>query len=317
MFIEENQNGLIYMRSDVIGAKHAFTTRFGGVSGGEFAALNLGSNRGDEPEAVRENFRRVCALFGVDENGACVTNQVHKNEVRIVTAADKHACLGPVPYEADFPRGNNSGFDNCWYKGGTHYNRPYLAHYSAYGGNVLNLESEYGLYDSSYSYLAMPIMREPLDSLYLRCTFGNRENTMTVTSAVAVGVMSDPEDFSTFVGIDTIDLHDYDTYSTYYYEKNLAGYGQYGSHVAFVAITPQLYGDTYTQNYVLISKVSLMKANNCSFIDRLRVNPGATSITVDWIDRGNASSWLVEIPEYYPCTDTTISIVVQDTHVVI
>ena len=35
MFIEENENGLIYMRSDIIGAKHAFTTRFGGVSGGE------------------------------------------------------------------------------------------------------------------------------------------------------------------------------------------------------------------------------------------------------------------------------------------
>ena len=101
MFIEENHNGLIYMRSDVIGAKHAFTTRFGGVSGGEFATLNLGANRGDEPEAVRENFRRVCALFGVDENGACVTNQVHKNEIRVVTAADKHVCLGPVPYEAD------------------------------------------------------------------------------------------------------------------------------------------------------------------------------------------------------------------------
>ena len=101
MFIEENHNGLIYMRSDIIGAKHAFTTRFGGVSGGDFATLNLGANRGDEPEAVRENFRRVCAVFGVDENGACVTNQVHKNAVRIVTASDKHACLGPVPYEAD------------------------------------------------------------------------------------------------------------------------------------------------------------------------------------------------------------------------
>ena len=101
MFIEENENGLIYMRSDIIGAKHAFTTRFGGVSGGEFAALNLGSNRGDEPEAVRENYRRVCALFGVGENDACVTNQVHKTDVRIVTAADKHICLGPTPYEAD------------------------------------------------------------------------------------------------------------------------------------------------------------------------------------------------------------------------
>ena len=101
MFIEENENGLIYMRSDIIGAKHAFTTRFGGVSGGEFAALNLGSNRGDDPEAVRENYRRVCALFGVGENDACVTNQVHKTDVRIVTAADKHTCLGPTPYEAD------------------------------------------------------------------------------------------------------------------------------------------------------------------------------------------------------------------------
>ena len=101
MFIEENDNGLIYMRSDVIGAKHAFTTRHGGVSRGEFASLNLGSNRGDDPEAVRENYRRVCALFGVDENGACVTHQVHKADVRIVTAADRHVCLSPTPYEAD------------------------------------------------------------------------------------------------------------------------------------------------------------------------------------------------------------------------
>ena len=101
MFIEENENGLIYMRSDIIGAKHAFTTRFGGVSTGELASLNLGSNRGDDPENVRENYRRVCALFGVGENDACVTNQVHKADVRVVTAADKHTCLGPTPYEAD------------------------------------------------------------------------------------------------------------------------------------------------------------------------------------------------------------------------
>ena len=101
MFIEENQNGLIYMRSDVIGARHAFTTRFGGVSEGVFSTLNLGSGRGDEDSAVRENYRRVCALFGVDENGACVTRQVHKNEIRTVTAADRHPCLTPVPYEAD------------------------------------------------------------------------------------------------------------------------------------------------------------------------------------------------------------------------
>ncbi len=51
-FIEESKNGLVYMRSDRIGAQHAFTTRFGGVSTGDFASLNLGSNRGDDEENV-------------------------------------------------------------------------------------------------------------------------------------------------------------------------------------------------------------------------------------------------------------------------
>ena len=53
------------MSSDKIGARHAFTTRYGGVSTGIFSSLNLGSNRGDDPEAVRENYRRVCELMGV------------------------------------------------------------------------------------------------------------------------------------------------------------------------------------------------------------------------------------------------------------
>ena len=100
-FIEENENGLVYMRSDRIGARHAFTTRFGGVSTGALASLNLVSNRGDEPENVRENYRRVCALFGVGPDDAAVTNQVHKNTVLTVSHADRHVCMTPVPYEAD------------------------------------------------------------------------------------------------------------------------------------------------------------------------------------------------------------------------
>lgn len=89
------------MRSTIIPARHAFTTRFGGVSKGGFSSLNLGSNRGDEPEAVRENYRRVCALMRADIDGCAVTKQVHGNIVRLVTAADKHPCMSAVPYEAD------------------------------------------------------------------------------------------------------------------------------------------------------------------------------------------------------------------------
>lgn len=100
-FVEEKQGELVYMRSEVIRARHAFTTRYGGVSKGEFSSLNLGSNRGDDPEAVRENYRRVAELAGVDIDGCAVTNQVHKNEVRIVTSADRHICMSKTPYECD------------------------------------------------------------------------------------------------------------------------------------------------------------------------------------------------------------------------
>lgn len=101
MFIENNKDGLIYMSSDKIGTMHAFTTRFGGVSEGIFSSFNLGSNRGDEPEKVRENYRRLCELFGVGIDDCAVTKQVHENVVRIVDKNDRHVCMSNVPYEAD------------------------------------------------------------------------------------------------------------------------------------------------------------------------------------------------------------------------
>ena len=101
MFIENNKDGLIYMSSDKIGTMHAFTTRYGGVSEGIFASFNLGSNRGDEPEKVRENYRRLCELFGVGIDDCAVTKQVHENVVRIVDKRDRHVCMSDVPYEAD------------------------------------------------------------------------------------------------------------------------------------------------------------------------------------------------------------------------
>ena len=43
----------------------------------------------------------MCGLMGAGIDGMAVTRQVHKADVRIVTAADRHVCMSDVPYEAD------------------------------------------------------------------------------------------------------------------------------------------------------------------------------------------------------------------------
>lgn len=61
---------------------HGFTPRFGGVSEGPFASLNLGASVGDRSEAVAENRRRVRAAFGVTEDRWMTVSQVHGARVR-------------------------------------------------------------------------------------------------------------------------------------------------------------------------------------------------------------------------------------------
>lgn len=94
-------NGVVTMTAPTIGARHAFTTRFGGVSAGHLASLNLGENRGDDPDAVRENYRRLGEAVGFDAGRMAFTKQVHGNTVRTVTEADARELFTPFRYEAD------------------------------------------------------------------------------------------------------------------------------------------------------------------------------------------------------------------------
>lgn len=68
---------------------HAFTTRIGGVSSGEFAAMNLGFGRGDEPEKVAENYRLFCAAAGFDSESLVAGAQDHHIHIRRVGEAQR------------------------------------------------------------------------------------------------------------------------------------------------------------------------------------------------------------------------------------
>ena len=104
--VEQTKNGVTYFKDQGIGAAggvvHGFSTRLGGVSDGMWESLNLGVNQGDDPDHVRENYRRFFAAIGADGTRLAMTKQVHGGVVRTVTTADLHADpYDKVGYEAD------------------------------------------------------------------------------------------------------------------------------------------------------------------------------------------------------------------------
>lgn len=97
-----NKGSLEFLTADAIGVPHGFTTRFGGVSEGYLASLNLGLNRGDDPRNVAENFRILGEGVGYDPENLVFTRQIHSDIVRAVSLENRGEGLcRPVEPECD------------------------------------------------------------------------------------------------------------------------------------------------------------------------------------------------------------------------
>ncbi len=68
--------------------RQGFSTRLGGVSEGRYASMSFTFTTGDRPEHVRENYRRMAAALGVEEERMVLSYQTHTTHVRRVTEAD-------------------------------------------------------------------------------------------------------------------------------------------------------------------------------------------------------------------------------------
>lgn len=69
--------------------KHGFSTRLGGVSKGHCGTMNISTTRGDEPEAIEENRRRIAKAIGVDPQDFTYTHQTHTTNVAVVEEKDR------------------------------------------------------------------------------------------------------------------------------------------------------------------------------------------------------------------------------------
>lgn len=80
-------------------AKHGFSTRKGGVSTGIFSSMNLNFKRGDDPDAVLENYRRMAAALNMRVEDMVLSDQTHTTNVRVITEEDRgKGILRPQDY---------------------------------------------------------------------------------------------------------------------------------------------------------------------------------------------------------------------------
>lgn len=93
IFDENVVNGVPYLSYPLLegtgAVKHGFSTKLGGVSTGSCATMNISTTRGDDPEAVAENRRRIGAAIGVRPEDMTYTHQTHTTNVAVVQAEDR------------------------------------------------------------------------------------------------------------------------------------------------------------------------------------------------------------------------------------
>ena len=79
--------------------KHGFSTRKGGVSTGIFSSMNLNFKRGDDPDAVMENYRKMAAALNMRVEDMVLSDQTHTTNVRVITEEDRgKGILKPQDY---------------------------------------------------------------------------------------------------------------------------------------------------------------------------------------------------------------------------
>ena len=89
----KRMNQVEFLTAGGISVPHGFTTRYGGVSTGTQASLNLAYGRGDTMENVVENLRRLGSALGFDPEKLVMTRQTHSDIVYTATEKDRGAGL--------------------------------------------------------------------------------------------------------------------------------------------------------------------------------------------------------------------------------
>ncbi|MBQ9417048.1 MAG: fibronectin type III domain-containing protein [Bacteroidales bacterium] len=205
-----------------------------------------------------------------------------------------------VPYVETFERYEGSptaSISSCWVKHtnnlSTQYPYPYYTP-TITGSRLLIFHSYHDLTSSTYSYAALPMFDEPISTLTL--SFAVRCGTInpTSTTRLVIGVMSNPEDISTFEPYDTLDLHNQASNTLHGTDIYFDRYTGSGLFIALYCEAPPFYGaNTSCTSMAYVDDVTVSRIPTCDRPTDITFSAIThNSAVVGW--QGNASRYEVE-----------------------
>ena len=196
-----------------------------------------------------------------------------------------------IPFYEDFEEAPGNGAGNmitCWttsYTNGNPYGigYPYTFNISHSGGFSVAFEN------SINSYLATPPFTDQTDMDNLRIRFwaiGPGWGYATMPNSIKIGVMTDPDDISTFVQIAETYPSTYHTWEQL--EVNTSNYTGNGRYIAFRT-------SQHTNSVIFIDDI-IVDAIPCPQVTNITVdsaNVTSSSANLNWIPRGDETQWKV------------------------
>lgn len=198
------------------------------------------------------------------------------------------SAITSLPYTQDFESWTasssvSSTIDPCWSRSSdyypTSYSYPYVTTGYSHSGN--KSVYFYGSSNTYYSMLVMPMFADTINTLQVSFWM----YTSSSSYQLQVGVISNPDDISTFTPISVVNCSSANTWTLK--EVPLSAYAGRGRYIAFK--TPST-----SYSYCYIDDVTVEKIPSCRRPTNLTVrNVSTTSATVSWT-AGNTNSYLVE-----------------------
>ena len=214
-----------------------------------------------------------------------------------IQATTECATISSLPLMENFNNwGTGTGhMPNCWYRTGCYSTYSYIS--GSYnmsgttGGSVYMYQS-----GSSHSTFFLPALdTNVIQANQTQLVFNVFYTTSSyMNPAIEVGVLSDPEDITTFVPVDTV-FHTNGINSWQIFEVPLANYTGNGAYVGIRTANNPYSTGQYTYSYFYLDDLTLEMIPTCPRPDSLTAaNATINSVDLGWHERGNATEWMIE-----------------------